>query len=132
MTSTRTARNRTHANAMTATLVDGRTLFVGANSRHAWNRAARRVGPGLFGLGTTDATATAVTRMVRSGGYLLEEWAVTRATRKLLRDLAAGRIQPMVPTQVLPGMSVLVESLNDDGSSDLARISLTPSSTIAA
>ncbi|MBF4459484.1 hypothetical protein [Pseudoclavibacter sp. VKM Ac-2867] len=132
MTASRTAR--AHSNAMTASFVGtgaNRTLIIGANTRHAWTRTARRVGPGLFRWRTEDPTATAVASMVRTGGHLLEEWAVPGATRRLLRDLAGGRIQPMTPSQVLPGLTVLVESLNDDGSTDLARITLTPASTSA-
>lgn len=101
---------------------DTETLTAGANTRRAWSRAARKTGQSIFRRGTTDPMAGAVADALREGGSLLEEWAVRRATKRLLLDLAAGRIQPMAPTQVLPGVSVLVESLNDDGCADLASI----------
>lgn len=126
---TTTAKHRTQADHRNGVIIahagngDTQTLIVGANTRRAWSRAARKTGQSIFRRGTTDPMAGAVADALREGGSLLEEWAVRRATKRLLRDLGAGRIQPMAPIQVLPGVSVLVESLNDDGSADLARIS---------
>lgn len=98
-------------------------MVLGAGTRRAWKRAARATRVGLVGRRIDAPTVRAVAAALREGGSLLETYAVRRSTRRLLRALGDGRIPALMPTRVLAGVTVLVESCNLDGSAEIARLS---------
>lgn len=97
-------------------------LFLGAGSRGAWRRSARRAG-GAFRAPIDGPAMLALSAAVRDGASLLEEHAVRSAVRSLLLLLSRGKIHPSQRVRFMPGITVEVISSNNDGSAAVACLS---------
>lgn len=100
---------------------DETLLFIGAGSRREWLRAARITKtPQLWRRGYPALEA--VMAAIREGGSLLEEYAVVASSRRFLRGLGRGKLQPNCSYRLLPGVTATVEASNADGSANLVSL----------
>lgn len=100
---------------------DETQLFISAGSRREWLRAARIAKtPQLWRRGYPAVGA--VMAAIREGGSLLEEYAVVASSRRLLRGLGRGKLQPNCNYRLLPGVTATVEASNADGSANLVSL----------